>query len=373
MTSGGAAVATSSRGRRAPAALVACAALVALAAVVPIAYLTLRALSADAAARALTPLASTLDLAWDTALLASASSGDAPRRRPVRMARRTHGPPGTTRLGRRSIASARDPELRRRARAPRSARPPRTPAGDPRAARRRTTARGHGLLGLARRPDAGDVPVRVPPRRIGAAKRRSDGGGGCTRPRRTPVRVFWRVTLPALRPSLAAASLLVALYVLSDFGVVSLMGYSTLTTGIYVRYDRCWHSSRLRSSRSSSSRSRSSSCRSRPAGACAARSTAARREPGGPPSPCSSAAGAGPRSLLLARRRVFPRPPGRRPRLVVGEREIRSRGEPRSPGRPPPVRHGWRPRPRWSRPSSSSQPLWWRGATRLRSRAGSSA
>ena len=49
--------------------------------------------------------------------------------------------------------------------------------------------------------------------------------------------VFLRVTLPSLRPSLAAASLLVALYVLSDFGAVSLMGYSTLTTGIYVRYE----------------------------------------------------------------------------------------------------------------------------------------
>ena len=49
--------------------------------------------------------------------------------------------------------------------------------------------------------------------------------------------MFARVTLPALRPSIAAASLLVALYVLSDFGVVSLMGYSTLTTGIYVRYE----------------------------------------------------------------------------------------------------------------------------------------
>jgi iron(III) transport system permease protein len=52
-----------------------------------------------------------------------------------------------------------------------------------------------------------------------------------------PGEVFARVTLPALRPSLAAASLLVALYVLSDFGAVSLMGYSTLTTGIYVRYE----------------------------------------------------------------------------------------------------------------------------------------
>jgi iron(III) transport system permease protein len=50
-------------------------------------------------------------------------------------------------------------------------------------------------------------------------------------------RVALRVTLPSLRPSLAAASLLVVLYVLSDFGAVSLMGYSTLTTGIYVRYE----------------------------------------------------------------------------------------------------------------------------------------
>ena len=51
------------------------------------------------------------------------------------------------------------------------------------------------------------------------------------------MEVLRRVTLPTLRPSLAAASLLVALYVLSDFGAVSLMGYSTLTTGIYVRYE----------------------------------------------------------------------------------------------------------------------------------------
>lgn len=51
------------------------------------------------------------------------------------------------------------------------------------------------------------------------------------------LQVFLRVTLPSLRPSLAAAALLVALYVLSDFGAVSLMGYSTLTTGIYVRYE----------------------------------------------------------------------------------------------------------------------------------------
>ena len=48
--------------------------------------------------------------------------------------------------------------------------------------------------------------------------------------------VFRRITLPALRPSLGAASLLVALYTLSDFGAVSLMQYNALTRSIYVQY-----------------------------------------------------------------------------------------------------------------------------------------
>jgi iron(III) transport system permease protein len=48
--------------------------------------------------------------------------------------------------------------------------------------------------------------------------------------------VFRRVTLPTLRPSLAAASLLVALYALSDFGAVSLMQYDALTRSIYLQY-----------------------------------------------------------------------------------------------------------------------------------------
>jgi iron(III) transport system permease protein len=47
---------------------------------------------------------------------------------------------------------------------------------------------------------------------------------------------FWRVTLPALRPSVAAGCLLVALYVLSDFGAVSLMDYPALTRSIYLQY-----------------------------------------------------------------------------------------------------------------------------------------
>jgi iron(III) transport system permease protein len=47
---------------------------------------------------------------------------------------------------------------------------------------------------------------------------------------------FLRVTLPALRPAIGLGALLVVLYTLSDFGVVSLMNYDTLTRAIYVQY-----------------------------------------------------------------------------------------------------------------------------------------
>jgi len=52
----------------------------------------------------------------------------------------------------------------------------------------------------------------------------------------TPRQAFWRVTVPALRPSLAAGSLLVALYCLRDFGAVNLLQYGTFTRVIYNRY-----------------------------------------------------------------------------------------------------------------------------------------
>lgn len=51
-----------------------------------------------------------------------------------------------------------------------------------------------------------------------------------------PVRTFFRVTLPQLRPSAAAGALLVTLYVLSDFGAVSILRYSTFTRGLYLQY-----------------------------------------------------------------------------------------------------------------------------------------
>jgi iron(III) transport system permease protein len=52
----------------------------------------------------------------------------------------------------------------------------------------------------------------------------------------THARVFARVTLPAIRPAVGAGALLVALYALSDFGVVSLMRYDALTRAIYLQY-----------------------------------------------------------------------------------------------------------------------------------------
>ncbi len=53
---------------------------------------------------------------------------------------------------------------------------------------------------------------------------------------KTPGRVLLRVTAPALRPAVGLGTLLVALYTLSDFGVVSLMDYDTLTRAIYLQY-----------------------------------------------------------------------------------------------------------------------------------------
>ena len=47
---------------------------------------------------------------------------------------------------------------------------------------------------------------------------------------------FWQITLPQLRPAIAAGGLLVALYTLSDFGAVSLLQFDTFTRVIYAHY-----------------------------------------------------------------------------------------------------------------------------------------
>ncbi|MBI2850005.1 MAG: iron ABC transporter permease [Chloroflexi bacterium] len=51
-----------------------------------------------------------------------------------------------------------------------------------------------------------------------------------------PWATFRRVTLPQLRPAIAAGSLLVGLYTLRDFGAVSLLRYETFTWAIYLQY-----------------------------------------------------------------------------------------------------------------------------------------
>ncbi|MBI4298065.1 MAG: iron ABC transporter permease [Chloroflexi bacterium] len=48
---------------------------------------------------------------------------------------------------------------------------------------------------------------------------------------------FFRVTLPHLRPAIAAGGLLAALYTLHDFGAVSLLRYETFTWAIYIQYE----------------------------------------------------------------------------------------------------------------------------------------
>ncbi len=52
-----------------------------------------------------------------------------------------------------------------------------------------------------------------------------------------PVTTFRRVTLPMLRPAMAAGGLLAALYALSDFGAVSLLRYETFTSAVFLQYE----------------------------------------------------------------------------------------------------------------------------------------
>ncbi|MBA4538698.1 iron ABC transporter permease [Bacillus aquiflavi] len=45
--------------------------------------------------------------------------------------------------------------------------------------------------------------------------------------------VFWKVNLPFLRPAIGAGAILISLYVLSDFGAIAMLRYTTFTAAIY--------------------------------------------------------------------------------------------------------------------------------------------
>ena len=53
----------------------------------------------------------------------------------------------------------------------------------------------------------------------------------------THRQVFWKISLPMLRPAIAAGMALVVLHVLSDFGAVKMLGFKTFTTDIYLQLD----------------------------------------------------------------------------------------------------------------------------------------
>jgi iron(III) transport system permease protein len=75
------------------------------------------------------------------------------------------------------------------------------------------------------------IPVRAALRRLDPQIEEAALGMG-----RSPRDVFRSAVLPQLRPAIGAGALLVALYVLHDFGAVSIMRFDSFTTSIYTSY-----------------------------------------------------------------------------------------------------------------------------------------
>ncbi|GGD17432.1 ABC transporter permease [Aureimonas glaciei] len=53
---------------------------------------------------------------------------------------------------------------------------------------------------------------------------------------RAPLAVFWRVTLPHLKPALLSGWLIIALYTIGDFGAIALMRFEVFSAAIYSQY-----------------------------------------------------------------------------------------------------------------------------------------
>ena len=58
---------------------------------------------------------------------------------------------------------------------------------------------------------------------------------------RSLPRTLWSVTVPLLRPAIAAGAVLVALYTLSEFGAVAILRYETFTWAIYTQYEAAFN------------------------------------------------------------------------------------------------------------------------------------
>lgn len=83
------------------------------------------------------------------------------------------------------------------------------------------------------------LPVRAALLQLDPALEEAARGFGLSR-----WRVFWRITLPALRPALLAGGLLTALYTLSDFGAVMIMRFNAFTRAIFMSYNGSFDRSR---------------------------------------------------------------------------------------------------------------------------------
>lgn len=75
------------------------------------------------------------------------------------------------------------------------------------------------------------LPVRAALRSMDRSLEEASRGLG-----KSGLLTFFRVTLPQLRPSIAAGALLVSLYTLSDFGAVSIFRFDSLTRVIFLQY-----------------------------------------------------------------------------------------------------------------------------------------
>ena len=185
----------------------------------------------------------------------------------------------------------------------------------PAGARRRAPARSDGYWGRSSRSRSRRTPTCPCSRRRRSAtstrRSRRRLAASASRGERSSASRSRRCARPL-------GSLLVALYVLSDFGVVSLMRYDSLTRAIYLQYRSLFDrtpaavlalvlvGSALALALELRTRTRGRLWRTEPG-------RQARRAPSGPLGRCPP-----PRSLVLRRRRALPGPAGRRARYWLG-------------------------------------------------------